>query len=42
MIERLKGGVIILTVIRVQEKVAKASDIIVLIGQLSTEYLRVT
>ena len=42
VIERLKGGVITPTVIRVQEKVAKASDIMVLAGQLSTEYLRAT
>ena len=37
--ERLKGEVITLMTIRVQEKVIKASDFIVLAGALSTEYL---
>ena len=40
--ERLKAGDITPTVIRVQEKVIKAGDRMVIAGQLSTEYLRAT
>ena len=42
MTERLKAGNITPTVIRVQEKVSKSADRMVLIGQLSTEHLRAT
>ena len=40
--ERLKAGDITPTAIRVQEKVVKAGDRMVIAGQLSTEYLRAT
>ena len=40
--ERLRAGNITPTVIRVQEKVSKSADRIVLAGQLSTEHLRAT
>jgi hypothetical protein len=39
---RLKEGKITPTVLRVQDKVVKASDQMVTAGQLSTEYLRAT
>ena len=39
---RLKAGNITPSVVRVQEKVGKASDRMVLAGQLSTEYLQAT
>ena len=39
---RLKAGNITPLVVRVQEKVGKASDRMVLAGQLSTEYLQAT
>jgi hypothetical protein len=42
MTERLKAGNITLTVIRVQEKVSKSADRMVLAGQLSTELLTAT
>ena len=42
MTERLKAGNITPTVIRVQEKVSKSADRMVLAGQLSTEHLRAT
>ena len=42
MTNRLKEGKITPTVLRVQDKVVKASDRMVTAGQLSTEYLRVT
>jgi len=40
--ERLRAGNITPTVIRVQEKVSKSADRMVLAGQLSTEHLRAT